>query len=239
MSVDTNASQADSDKLNVVIVTAFTNPYKEGRHIYEWHIEHKGVKPEESTCEYRNNELQNTIETARKYIPNAYIILCEGSQVRHDHNKHQADLTFYCNASNVDKSMGDQLLVLTGLLCNELQQLIKSNRVLTIGKFGGRYELLSSYNFWKYDVTKHFVMPVPGHSIYNTFFFRWHISHHFEVLQKMQQVVAVLKQVPSVARDVEDAMIIVDVLNKDNWVTLDRPVGIKGKAATSNEVCFY
>lgn len=220
-------------KYNVVVITAFTDLVKDSPEMVSVAKSVHQACDERLETTFRFEELRQTVLTCRAHIPDAFIVLVEGSSL--DYTKEAVgnpDVYIRKRVVGLPKSVGDHTLVMTGLSCSEVSNLVKTDQVLTLGKTGGRYRISATFDLHRYDVRKHYVLRVPECSRYDTVFFRWHYSKHDEVMKKMWDV---FKCPTLYSIDIESAMFALNVFPEEDCVSQPPIIGIEGRCACTDK----
>jgi hypothetical protein len=122
----------------------------------------------------RYTQVENTIESVYKYIPDPYIILVEGSQKNHVFsNIHQ----MIHEPVGRDKSLGELTLLKSVFLTNVIQEIVKIHKIDTINKISGRYTFCFDFVFQENFLYKLRTNTWSGHGVCDTRYYRFPISY--------------------------------------------------------------
>lgn len=194
---------------NVVFVTAFTTFYNDDRD------------------SKRAAELKQTVESIRKKVPNAYIVVNEGSSFRWVDTDLGADRLLYTSVQGYHKSHGDHWLWFSVFESEWFQTFCKEHEVRTAAKISGRYYLLDQF-VWG-DEEPHLAKYRCEDRVMVTYYFRFHQKYFSHVLQTCRQIENAYRAGQLQHTDIEHAMFQYNVL--DPVFANELPIGVGGWCA--------
>lgn len=126
----------EAENINLVIVTSVVQPFL----------------PSLYNSEERFRQLTElTIPSVQRKIPNAYLVVVEGSKISIDQKEKLKNLgineLLYFDVQGYDKSYGETTLIVKYLESNFFKNLANNKNIITISKLSGRYYLTDDYDF--------------------------------------------------------------------------------------------
>jgi hypothetical protein len=138
-----------------------------------------------------------TIPSIQKKIPNAYLVIVEGSSLSTDQKNTLKKLgvheLLHIDIKNYEKSYGEATLLVKYFESKYFKNLIQNKNVLSINKISGRYYLNNEYNFNccslnKVLIKKHEKSTWTNKGICDTRYYRFPLSsyqRYYNILKKI------------------------------------------------------
>lgn len=164
----------------------------------------------------RLDQLLNTINSVKRFTPCDYIVVLEGGVLNDTERElikaNCHDLYEY-NVNGLPKSDGEIALIRSYFEDQTSRRVIPTQ---TISKISGRYELTSTFEFFKYPmestVIKHYGV------VYDTRYYRFHAANLPWFIEKLPKVAQYIK---TTGQDIEHAYYANEILPKTTMIHPD------------------